>query len=582
MLDISDKRTQWVSFFGIWVIFTWTLSCLLDSSSTTPFTKDELSYHKSGSAGSAGIGGLGIPAAELFGGAGSAKRADGEVAVVNLCRALELCSNSSPSHPCDERTCYQSDMPRKAMFGGAVRRSFFSDRLHLDPRVLSLLSVSEQEKSVSSGQWDSGGECVFGKDRNGDCLKAAGPGTGSGLSFLTSSRKMLDLPNVKDACPHHITQWAVMTTISDMTDNQAVARVLAAGWCIVVVSDSKTPTPMIEDPKFVFLSASDQEAWAEKSGGFIDDIPWRHFGRKNIGYIYAMKRGAELIFDVDDDNELLLVDGRADSPLPPMPKGWPTAPEFEMFDVWEVEPAVAVMNPYSDLKPTNKVAWPRGYPIQNITLPQTLTRKPKQMSRGKIGIYQAVAQGDPDVDAIFRLTERPVNFDFKEKPDAVIVVPPHLFTPTNAQAAVYLRSAFWAMLLPITVPGRVSDIWRSYFGQAMRLQFSDSPQTAFMGPRVVQHRNAHNYLADMEAEDDLYFKTTELIAFLTREFECSEDAVSRFSFKPDVPRFARCLLVLYASLYERKYVDAADVSLMAGWLRLLIASDIPMPSEPVH
>ena len=35
---------------------------------------------------------------------------------------------------------------------------------------------------------------------------------------------------------------------------------------------------------------------------FVDNLPWHSFGRKNVGYIFAISQGAKLIFDFDDDN----------------------------------------------------------------------------------------------------------------------------------------------------------------------------------------------------------------------------------------------------------------------------------------
>ena len=34
----------------------------------------------------------------------------------------------------------------------------------------------------------------------------------------------------------------------------------------------------------------------------VNNLPWNSFGRKNIGYLYAISQGAEVIFDFDDDN----------------------------------------------------------------------------------------------------------------------------------------------------------------------------------------------------------------------------------------------------------------------------------------
>jgi hypothetical protein len=36
----------------------------------------------------------------------------------------------------------------------------------------------------------------------------------------------------------------------------------------------------------------------------IQNIPYKHFGRKNIGYLFAIQRGAQFLFDFDDDDIL--------------------------------------------------------------------------------------------------------------------------------------------------------------------------------------------------------------------------------------------------------------------------------------
>jgi hypothetical protein len=50
-----------------------------------------------------------------------------------------------------------------------------------------------------------------------------------------------------------------------------------------------------------FLSSEDQK---KMKSNFVDSLPWRSFGRKNVGYLYAIARGARVIWDFDDDNFL--------------------------------------------------------------------------------------------------------------------------------------------------------------------------------------------------------------------------------------------------------------------------------------
>jgi hypothetical protein len=65
----------------------------------------------------------------------------------------------------------------------------------------------------------------------------------------------------------------------------------------------------IEAPSknFIFLTAAMQK---DMSSDFplIKVLPWNHFGRKNVGYLYAILHGATTIWDFDDDNILLTND----------------------------------------------------------------------------------------------------------------------------------------------------------------------------------------------------------------------------------------------------------------------------------
>ena len=51
----------------------------------------------------------------------------------------------------------------------------------------------------------------------------------------------------------------------------------------------------------IFLSDEDQMKMNNK---FVQSLPWKSFGRKNVGYLYAIANGARSIWDFDDDNSL--------------------------------------------------------------------------------------------------------------------------------------------------------------------------------------------------------------------------------------------------------------------------------------
>ncbi len=101
--------------------------------------------------------------------------------------------------------------------------------------------------------------------------------------------------------PKACDSWVVVTTIFSPSESVKRAAQLD-GWCVVVVADRKTALSY-NLSNIVYLSVESQEQLALYYS-FIERIPWNHFGRKNIGYFYAILQGAQYIFDLDDDNVL--------------------------------------------------------------------------------------------------------------------------------------------------------------------------------------------------------------------------------------------------------------------------------------
>jgi len=85
--------------------------------------------------------------------------------------------------------------------------------------------------------------------------------------------------------------------------------------------------------------------------------------------------------------------------------------------------------------------------------------------------------------------------------------------PYNAQATLHAHAALWSLLLPCSVHGRVTDIWRSYFAQ--RLFWDVGLRVGFAPPWVTQYRNAHNYLADFNSEVRYSLAINHLACYLT-------------------------------------------------------------------
>jgi hypothetical protein len=380
------------------------------------------------------------------------------------------------------------------------------------------------------------------------------------------------------------TKWSVVTTI--FAPSEAVlraAQLSVNGWCMVIVADLVTPPDYLEvaglsQNSYVHFLSVDYQKRIGSSGGnesavaaFVRAIPWRHFSRKNIGYLYAMANQAQFIFDFDDDN-ILDYNGttnkRANNGEPTMAVVDPVPERLNAVRVPLSAKNALNHHPLMGLRDS----WPRGFPLDLIQ--DTATQGPMafelnstlstdDISR-KIAVLQYCVNANPDVDAIHRLVKPlPLNFESASP----LMIPPHTFAPYNAQATVHMAPAFFATLLPSTVPGRVSDIWRSYFAQV--LFFPLDLAVTFLPPRIVQERNEHAYLGDFQAESDLYIKASVLVDYLAT-WEPSESAA---------PIPAR-MEELWMDLYGRGYIEVDDVHLLQLWLAALAEIGYIFPSIP--
>jgi hypothetical protein len=310
----------------------------------------------------------------------------------------------------------------------------------------------------------------------------------------------------------------------------------------------------------------------------VQSLPWNNFGRKNLGYLFAMHHGARIIYDTDDDNELLM-----DANMPHL--------TFSMTDRFFRRSPIAqnlsqmptAFNPYPVFG--SPQAWPRGLPLEEIRLSSSsqlaCNASAAPSLSGKdlveeglaldVGVIQSLANRDPDVDAIYRLSPLPLPFSFDAKVNEGLPIAlahrDRLMSPYNAQATLHFLPAFWAMLLPISVHGRVSDIWRGYFAQ--RLFWETGLALAFAAPWVEQIRNPHDYLADFEAESDLYTRASALLRYLSSQWTCPEE----------VGEVDACMMDLYLEMYRTGILEYADVQLASAWLADLKAIGYTFPTR---
>lgn len=313
----------------------------------------------------------------------------------------------------------------------------------------------------------------------------------------------------------------VITTINPKSEG--IERFEALDdWHVLVVGDRKS-TPIEESDTLTFLSIEDQEAL---SYGFVEHAPYDHYCRKNIGYLYAIEQGAEVIYDTDDDN---------------LPYDSWHLPAFSCDRLAKTEDDFA--NIYSYF--TDAYVWPRGYPLDEIRSQPPLSAEPSDAV--EVGVWQGLADREPDVDAIYRLVLGD-EIEFDREP--ALALPNGVYCPFNSQNTFWERSTFALLYLPSTVRFRFTDILRGYVAQ--RLLWDMGKHLGFMEATVYQDRNVHNLLTDFESELDCYLHIKDVV-----------ETLNRASFARDP---VEAMAEAYDHLASDGFIEAAEVDQCHAWL----------------
>lgn len=318
-------------------------------------------------------------------------------------------------------------------------------------------------------------------------------------------------------------KFIIITSIYEPTE-AVVAFSKISDWQLVIVGDKKTPENWHLE-NVIYLSPEKQQKIASN---FSEAIPWNHYSRKMIGYIYAMKNGADIIADTDDDN---------------IPKeNWGENIEFSHEGV--VAQNDDFMNIYKVF--TKQKIWPRGYPLRKI-----LNEKPVDFSNefSNVGIWQQLADGDTDVDAIYRLTNNSeVTFDNKK----TIALKEGTICPFNSQNTFFKKELFPLLYLPAFVTFRFTDILRGLVAQP--ILWNHGYRLGFSSPTVVQKRNEHDYLKDFESEIPMYINTEKANKILQASIN------KQGSIKENLAN-------AYNELAKNKIVPDEECLLLSEWLR---------------
>lgn len=304
---------------------------------------------------------------------------------------------------------------------------------------------------------------------------------------------------------------SVITTINYPTE---AVKKLSRITDLIVIADKKTP----EDwycQRVQFIGSEVQTRYS----------PDNHYARKNLGYLAAIAGGAEVIYDTDDDN---------------IPN-----------DNWkertvELEARESVGDGWYNIYDTfsENFIWPRGFSLKHTKdFPSVGVIKPHKSS-----IQQGISDGEPDVDAIWRLVYNHNNIFPHNKS---MYLKPGAWCPFNSQSTWWFPKAFPLMYLPVTATFRMTDIWRSFVAQRCLWELGEG--VTFHSPaEVYQDRNQHDLLKDFEDEIPGYLLNDKIVNIL-----------SGLTLNSDV---CQNMMTCYKALENEQIVPMHEIRSLHAWI----------------
>jgi hypothetical protein len=320
----------------------------------------------------------------------------------------------------------------------------------------------------------------------------------------------------------------VITTIASPN---RVLRTYAAqcrdhGIDLIIIGDRKSPD------NFALPGSDYWNIERQKGSGYISaaHIPENQYSRKNIGYLAAIEKGHGIILETDDDNL-------------PYDSFWYLHENEIRGRLVSHRGWINIYSLFSD-----ETIWPRGFPLERLEDQGGYEPGPEEMH--VCPIRQGLADENPDVDAVYRLTRKlPISF----KGDMVYVLGRGSWCPFNSQNTAWFGEAFPLLYLPSLCSFRMTDIWRSFVAQ--RIAWEYGWKIAFYSPTVYQERNEHDLLKDFRQEVPGYLNNTAIGRAL-------EDLVLSGRKDDIYGNLQRC----YEKLVDMRLVGEEEITILDSWI----------------
>eukprot|EP00667_Euglena_gracilis_P003800 EG_transcript_3809 len=362
-------------------------------------------------------------------------------------------------------------------------------------------------------------------------------------------------------CSQQCRQWMVL--MGPLSALQLMGALRAAStWCLAIVAQQ--PGPAARAVLYITPSMNSNFQVARI-------LSQNLFFWKNVAYLHAIQCGAQVIYDTDRHHLALLAAAEV---------GQERLWDEELHGTkWTWVASTGALNVYPAL--LGQPAKPRGFPPQLLydRRPAQLQYPPTNQTdpafSAVVDIAQLVPAVCPDVVAT---TAVPTGTGAAlGSPKRFAAVSGKAIAPFNTRSTLFLRDAFWALLLPVSASPCISDVWRAFITQRVMAQTRQA--VGFLGPWLAR-RNACggpnvvllapvNASSRRECPTSLYMDSQKLLNVL------------RYSSAVEAPTVGDLLPQLASVLVRHRLLQPADVRLATAWVADLRALGLRFPSLKV-
>jgi len=347
-------------------------------------------------------------------------------------------------------------------------------------------------------------------------------------NFILHPIKFNQNPNSKDWLKDIFCKdkCVIITTINKPTET-ILKHIKNTEYDIIIVGDNKTPDDYNKLNCIYLDIPSQKKLFPELS----EMLPYNHYCRKNLGYMYAIKKGYKIIYETDDDN------------IP-----------YDNFDnilqYNNIQMITEQNNKWINIFKyftNNAYIWARGFPLS------LLKNNPNYLiedTNNQPSIINGLVENDPDVDALFRIICNHQDSIQWDKNKCILI--------NNTNVCVFnTQNTFWlnpelfiCLLIPCSVSFRYCDILRGIINNIILKKTNN--YMMYSSPNVIQNRNEHNLINDFKSEYEMYIHNENILNFIENNIE-------------NISSVKELLFLIYNNLLVNNVITQKDVDILNKW-----------------